>query len=71
MSQTTVIHVARPSRPPAAPVAVLQIARRVLRKYFRTRGLFVMGIVQSALFLFFFRFVLGGALHAGTTRYVD
>ena len=30
-----------------------------------------MGIVQSALFLFSFRFVFGGAIHTGSPAYVD
>ncbi len=30
-----------------------------------------MGVVQSALFLFSFRFVFGGAIHTGTLAYVD
>jgi ABC-2 type transport system permease protein len=30
-----------------------------------------MGIVQSAMFLFSFRYVFGGAIHAGATSYVD
>jgi ABC transporter DrrB family efflux protein len=37
----------------------------------RTPGLSVMGVVQSALFLFCFRYVFGGAIHAGTGSYVD
>jgi ABC transporter DrrB family efflux protein len=51
--------------------ATLEIARRALRKFRRTPGLWVMGIVQSALFLFSFRFVFGGAIHAGGLSYVD
>lgn len=71
MIQSVALPIARPRRPPAPPTAALQIARRVLRKYFRTPGLFVMGLVQSSLFLFFFRYVFGGAIHAGTAAYVD
>jgi ABC transporter DrrB family efflux protein len=54
----------------AAP-ATVEIARRTLRKFVRTPGLWVMGIVQSALFLFSFRFVFGGAIHTGALTYVD
>jgi ABC transporter DrrB family efflux protein len=61
--------------PPDATVtawrATLEIARRALRKFVRTPGLWAMGIVQSALFLFSFRFVFGGAIHTGATTYVD
>jgi len=60
--------------PPATVVgatrASLEVARRVLRKYFRTPGLFAMGLVQSALFLFSFRFVFGGAVTTGAASYV-
>ncbi|MGH9016903.1 MAG: ABC transporter permease [Acidimicrobiales bacterium] len=56
----------------AGPVrATVEIARRILRKFVRTPGLWAMGIVQSALFLFSFRFVFGGAIHTGAAAYVD
>jgi ABC transporter DrrB family efflux protein len=60
----------RPARPPALPVAALQIAGRALRKYFRTPGLFAMGMVQPAMFLFSFRYVFGGAIQSGPGGYV-
>jgi ABC-2 type transport system permease protein len=63
--------ITRPSGPPGAPSASLEVARRALRKYIRTPGLGVMGIVQSVLFLFSFRYVFGGAIHAGGTTYAD
>ncbi len=61
----------RPARPPSVVAASGQVALRALRKYFRTPGLWIMGIVQSAMFLFSFRYVFGGAIHAGPTSYVD
>jgi ABC-2 type transport system permease protein len=61
----------RPARAPDLAGAAGQIALRALRKYLRTPGLSVMGVVQSALFLFSFRYVFGGAIHAGSTSYVD
>src|SRR5277367_39582 len=61
----------RPAGPPRIAGASLQIALRALRKYVRTPGLIAMGIVQAALFLFSFRYVFGGAIHAGATSYVD
>jgi len=67
MTQTTVPApraITRPVSPPAPTTAAAQIAERALRKYFRTPGLFVMGMVQSALFLFMFRYVFGGAIRA-------
>jgi ABC-2 type transport system permease protein len=60
-----------PAAPPRAAAAAREVSRRVLRKYFRTPGLFVMGMVQAGLFLFSFRFVFGGAIHAGGISYVD
>ena len=63
-----------PGRPPRAPGvagASGQVALRALRKYVRTPGLSVMGVVQSVMFLFSFRYVFGGAIHAGATSYVD
>jgi ABC-2 type transport system permease protein len=61
----------RPGHAPGIASASGQVALRALRKYIRTPGLIGMGIVQSALFLFCFRYVFGGAIHAGTTSYVD
>jgi ABC-2 type transport system permease protein len=63
--------IVRPARPPAAVTAAGEIARRALLKYLRTPGLSIMAVVQSALFLFSFRYVFGGAIHAGATSYVD
>jgi ABC-2 type transport system permease protein len=67
MTQT----IARPSAPPGAARAALEVARRALRKYIRTPGLSVMAVVQSALFLFSFRYVFGGAIQAGASGYVN
>ncbi len=61
----------RPARSPGLLAAAGQVALRALRKFLRTPGLSVMGIVQSAMFLFSFRYVFGGAIHAGATSYVD
>jgi ABC transporter DrrB family efflux protein len=63
--------IARPASPPGAATASIEVARRALRKYIRTPGLSVMAVVQSALFLFSFRYVFGGAIHAGGSSYVD
>jgi ABC transporter DrrB family efflux protein len=61
----------RPPRTPGVTGASGQVALRALRKYIRTPGLSVMGVVQSVMFLFSFRYVFGGAIHAGSTSYVD
>lgn len=71
MSAISIEAIPRPTRPPGSLAATFNIARRVVRKYFRTPSLLVMGIVQSALFLFMFRYVLGGSIHAGATKYVE
>ena len=68
---TALATVTPPASPARAPRATLEIARRTLRKFYRTPGLWVMGIVQSGLFLFSFRFVFGGAIHTGALSYVD
>jgi ABC-2 type transport system permease protein len=63
--------ISRPVRGPGLSTGAWQIARRALLKYVRTPSLSVMGIVQSGLFLFSFRYVFGGAIHAGSLSYVD
>jgi ABC transporter DrrB family efflux protein len=63
--------VTRPAAPPGITRVSLEVARRALRKYFRTPGLFVMGVVQSVLFLFTFRYVFGGAIQGGSSQYVE
>ena len=75
MSQTAAVSVlapgagaiTRPAGPPGLATATAQIAGRALRKYFRTPGLLVMGMVQSGMFLFSFRYVFGGAISASDT----
>jgi ABC transporter DrrB family efflux protein len=62
--------IARPVGAPGATRASAEIARRALRKYFRTPGLFAMGLVQASLFLFCSRFVFGGAVTTGARSYV-
>jgi ABC-2 type transport system permease protein len=62
--------VSRPASPGTATTATLEVAHRALLKFFRTPALIGMGVVQSALFLFSFRYVFGGAIHAGTSKYV-
>jgi ABC-2 type transport system permease protein len=68
---TTIEILNRPARTPGLASASGQVAVRALRKYIRTPGLLIMGIVQSAMFLFSFRYVFGGAIHAGSMSYVE
>jgi ABC-2 type transport system permease protein len=63
--------ISRPASAPGAAGAALQVARRALLKYIRTPGLSIMSVVQSGMFLFSFRYVFGGAIHAGSVSYVD
>ena len=63
--------VTAPANVPGTIRASLEVTRRALRKYFRTPGLFAMGIVQSVMFLFSFRFVFGGAVVSGASSYVN
>jgi ABC-2 type transport system permease protein len=63
--------ISRPAGPPGVAAAAREVARRALLKYIRTPGLSLMSIVQSGLFLFSFRYVFGGAMHAGPLSYVD
>ena len=59
-----------PASRPTFAAATERIAGRALLKYFRTPGLFIMGMVQSGMFLFSFRYVFGGAIQAGPAGYV-
>jgi ABC-2 type transport system permease protein len=63
--------ISRPVSAPGAVTAATQVMARVLRKFVRTPGLWAMGIVQSSLFLFAFRYVFGGAAHVAGMSYVD
>jgi ABC-2 type transport system permease protein len=63
--------VTRPAAPPGLIRSSAQIMRRALIKYSRTPGLWAMGVVQSVLFLFTFRYVFGGYIQGGAPRYAD
>jgi len=73
-AQPVTIHpaaIARPAGPPGMLLSSAEVALRTLRKYFRTPGLWAMGVVQSVLFLFSFRYVFGGYIQGGAARYAD
>jgi ABC-2 type transport system permease protein len=56
----------------AYPTAVGQTAKRTIFQFFRTPQLILMGTIQGALFLFMFRYILGGAIDPGVSvKYVD
>jgi ABC-2 type transport system permease protein len=63
--------ISRPARPPGLLSAALVVARRALLKYLRTPALSVLAIVQAGMFLFSFRYVFGGAIHAGAGSYAN
>jgi len=68
---TAITILSPPQRTPGVAGASGQVALRALRKYIRTPSLSILGIVQSVMFLFSFRYVFGGAMHVGPTSYVD
>jgi ABC transporter DrrB family efflux protein len=71
---TTGVAVDAPPRATGAayPSAVGQTARRTVLQFFRTPQLIIMGSIQGALFLFMFRYILGGAIDPGVdVDYVD
>src|SRR4029450_2822909 len=45
--------------------------RRTVRKFVRTPQLIGLATVQSAIFLVIFRYIFGGAIHAGGLPYGD
>lgn len=60
----------RPTRPAGFVSTTLGVARRTVLRNVRTPQVFVIGLLQGALFLLIFRFVFGGAITSGI-RYVD
>ena len=59
------------SRDPGLLTSTLAISRRAALRYLRTPQLIVMATVQMALFFLIFRYMFGGAIHAGSIPYVD
>ncbi len=60
----------RPTRPAGALTTALGVARRTVLRNVRNPQVFVLGMVQGAMFLLIFRYVFGGAITSGI-RYVD
>src|SRR5215831_17462070 len=60
----------RPTRGAGALPTTLGIARRTVLRSVRTPQVFVIGLIQGAMFLLIFRYVFGGAISSGI-RYVD
>ena len=61
----------RPTRPAGALTTTLGVARRTVLHTVRNPQVFVLGMVQGAMFLLIFRYVFGGAINTGGIRYVD
>jgi ABC-2 type transport system permease protein len=59
------------SRTTPLGVSTLQLARRAFLRYLRTPQLLVLGTIQMSGFMLVYRYVFGGAIHAGTIPYVD
>ena len=53
------------------PTTVFQTARRTALQFLRTPLLLITGTIQGAIYLFMFRYVIGGAIDTGSTRYVE
>jgi ABC transporter DrrB family efflux protein len=51
--------------------STLTITRRAALRYLRTPQLIVMATLQMSLFFLIFRYMFGGAIHAGSIPYVD
>jgi ABC-2 type transport system permease protein len=51
--------------------STLTITRRAALRYLRTPQLIVMATVQMSLFFLIYRYMFGGAIHAGSIPYVD
>ena len=60
-----------PERHSSIGAAAAVVAGRTVRKFWRTPQLIVVGGMTSAMFLLIFRYVFGGAIHAGQLPYVD
>jgi ABC transporter DrrB family efflux protein len=65
------IELPRPTRAAGFGTTVFGVARRTVLRNVRTPQVFVLGMVQGAMFLLIFRYVFGGAIAAGGIRYVD
>ena len=62
----------RRERPTTGLVAsTLTITRRAALRYVRTPQLIVMATLQMSLFFLIYRYMFGGAIHAGSIPYVD
>jgi ABC-2 type transport system permease protein len=68
---TRTLDLPRPTRPAGAVTTALGVARRTVLRNIRNPQVFVLGMVQGAMFLLIFRYVFGGAITTNGVRYVD
>ena len=61
----------RPTRTAGALTTTIGVARRTVLHNVRNPQVFVLGMVQGAMFLLIFRYVFGGAITTNGVRYVD
>ena len=61
----------RPTRTAGPITTTMGIARRTVLHNVRNPQVFVLGMVQGAMFLLIFRYVFGGAITTNGVRYVD
>ena len=69
-STSPVARLPRPERGAGGVATTLGVARRTTLRSIRTPQVFVIGLIQGAMFLLIFRYVFGGAITSGI-RYVD
>lgn len=69
-AQRAPIELPRPTKAAGFGTTVLGVARRTVLRNIRTPQVFVLGMIQGAMFLLIFRYVFGGAISSGI-RYVD
>jgi len=69
-AQRAPIELPRPTKAAGFATTVFGVARRTVLRNIRTPQVFVLGMIQGAMFLLIFRYVFGGAISSGI-RYVD
>jgi ABC transporter DrrB family efflux protein len=66
-----IARISAPAGQPGVFDATATIAGRVVRQFWRTPQLIVVGSLTSAMFLLIFRYVFGGAIDTGDVAYAD
>jgi ABC transporter DrrB family efflux protein len=61
----------RPTHAAGALTTTVGVARRTVLRNVRNPQVFILGMVQGAMFLLIFRYVFGGAITTNGVRYVD